>query len=154
MKSLKITKAKPNPVGKDEYRYDIPASQLAGEWIQFENDGDEPYSLDNIEVNHIAYTVSGQKWEVVIDLRGILQVGQSVRVHSGGGPESVLYMVDKMGADYHVFTGKGYIWNNDRIDRPALWNIQTKIWEDETSYDANPGDGIILVRIGEKLVPE
>ena len=154
MKHLKITKAKPNPVGKDRFPGDIPAAQLGAEWVEFENDGDEPFILNNVaELNHWAYTSVGERWEPIITFDLVLGVGESARVHSGAGPLELLRSEDILGADYHFFTGKGYVWNNDRMDKPALWNLEASEWIDTTFYDAYPPEGTVLRRVGDKLIP-
>jgi hypothetical protein len=153
MKQLRITKAKPNPMGKDWFPLDIPAAQLGAEWVEFKNIGDESYYLNDVELNHIAYTADGVKWEVVTGFSGTLPVGESVRVHSGAGPLTALRPVDIAGADYHIFSGKGYVWNNDKVDKPALWDLLSRKWIDRTFYDAYPPDGAILLRAGDKLIP-
>lgn len=153
MYSLLVSKAKPNPAGKDSGYGDIPNSQLAGEWVDFTNDGSEGYPLGSIILQHIKYP--DNTWEDVTGFTGTLEVGQVVRVHSGGEvPLSTLHRVDVIGADFHIFTGNGYIWNNDKSDAPHLILKQDgKIYEvDKASYDAYPVEGKILMRVGNKLV--
>lgn len=155
MKALTITQAKPNPAGKDQYRYDIPASQLGGEWVDFKNTGNESYPLDNIILQHVAYTrehpIYGE-WEEVSGFTGNLSVGEVVRVHSGAGPVSQLLQIDLQGANYHIFSGKGYVWNNNKADRPRLYDKVNRRVIDEALYDAYPPEGKILKRSGPNLV--
>ena len=157
MKQLLIIQAKPNPLGKDRVLNFIPQSQLAGEWVDFKNSGNENYSLENIKLHHIAYTTKYPNgvWEEVMGFRGILSVGEVVRVHSGGQvPLTSLNQVDLTGANYHLFTGKNYVWNNRRGDSPRLvWqeNIET-IELDKASYLASSPEGKILARSGNYLI--
>jgi len=158
MLRLYITKAKPNPAGKDRSGGNISSQQLAGEWVDFQNTGDQPYLLDNVHLQHIAYTaqypVNGQ-WEEACDFSGTLPVGEIVRVHSGGStPLDQLRIEDRLGAHHHVFTGKSYIWNNSRPDTARLvLEINGQTTElDKASYSANPPEGRILVRSGNSLI--
>lgn len=158
MKTLEITQAKPNPTGKDRLGSLVPSSQLAGEWVDFKNTGNEDYSLVNIKLYHIAYTTFYPKngvWEEVMGFKGTLEVSKTVRVHSGGIiPLETLTLVDRTGADYHLFTGDGYIWNNDRSDSPRLALKQNgQIYEvDKATYAAYPSEGKILKRRDSQLV--
>lgn len=154
MKLLRITQAKPNPLGKDRIGSLAPKKQLAAEWVDFKNIGDEPHPLDSITLHHIAYQAGCRdgKWQQAMSFRGTLQPGEIVRVHSGEIlPLSEMYQEDVTGAHYHLFTGKGYIWNNDCGDTAGLWN--GVIWVDAASYEPYPPEGRILVRQGDKLVP-
>src|SRR5690606_37954694 len=93
------------------------------------------------------------EWELVVQLSGVLSVGQVLRVHSGKGPVSVVRAEDKVGSDYYMFTGQSrYIWNNDYGDTSLLWQPSTELRIDEASYDPYPPEGVILQRVGSKLV--
>ena len=157
MTQLTITQAKPNPTGKDRLGNLIPSSQLVGEWVDFKNTGDESYPLSNIKLQHIAYTISDPNgvWDKVMGFSGNLGVGQVVRVHSGGeGPLESLSPEDFIGADYHLFTGNSYVWNNDKGDSPRLVLKQNgQTYEvDKASYSTYPTEGKILKRLGNHLV--
>lgn len=152
---ISISKAKPNPSGKDRIgRTLTPPAQLAGEWVDIKNTGTTAVSFANLELYHIAYTgLASSEWELVMGFTGELPAGQTVRIHSGDKiPLAQMHPVDIAGADHHVFTGKNYVWNNDRIDKPSVWNKVTKAWVDQTVYSANPGEGRILTRVGTSLV--
>jgi len=157
MKCLTINQAKPNPSGKDRLGSYVPSSQLAGEWVDFKNTGDESYPLNNIELQHIAYTISYPNgvWETVMEFSGNLSVGQVVRVHSGDEiPLESLAPEDFIGANYHLFTGKNYVLNNDRSDAPrlVLWQNGHITEIDKASYSAYPPEGRILKRVGRALL--
>lgn len=157
MTRLTITQAKPNPAGKDRLGNLVPSSQLAGEWVDFKNTGDEPYPLNNIELQHIAYTPSYPNgvWDKVMGFSGNLGVGQVVRAHSGGEiPLESLAPEDFIGANYHLFTGKNYVWNNDKSDAPrlVLWQNGHITEIDKASYSAYPPEGRILKRVGGALL--
>jgi hypothetical protein len=157
MKRLTITQAKPNPSGKDRLGSLVPYSQLAGEWVDFENTGDENYPLTNIRLYHIAYTTQYPDgvWEEAMSFTGALGAGKVVRVHSGGKvPLESLALVDRVGANYHLFTGDNYIWNNDKGDSPRLVLKQGgQLYEvDRAFYSAYPPEGKILKRVGGQLI--
>jgi hypothetical protein len=157
MTQLTITQAKPNPFGKDRLGNYIPFSQLAGEWIDFKNTGDEVCPLSGVELHHIAYTSSYPNgvWNKVMGFSGNLGVEKIVRVHSGWkiSLESIS-QEDLVGADYHLFTGSNYVWNNAQGDTPRLILRQNgQIYElDKASYSTNPPEGRILVRNGTRLI--
>jgi hypothetical protein len=155
MKTLLITRIKPNPSGKDRSRTGLTsASQLAAEWVDFKNIGPSPVDLEDIELYHVAYTAASAQghWDKVVDFRGTLYSGRTVRVHSGSGPESVVRPEDRTGADHHLFTGRNYVWNNRQGDRPALFDSTLNQNVDQTSYDPYPPEGQVLVRSGNKLI--
>lgn len=157
MTRLTITQAKPNPSGKDRLSNYVPSSQLAGEWVDFRNTGDELYSLNNIELQHMAYTTSYPNgvWDKVMGFSGNLGIGRIVRVHSGGEiPLESLSPEDFIGADYHLFTGNNFVWNNNRSDTPRLVLKQNgQTFEiDKASYSAYPPEGRILKRAGNNLL--
>lgn len=154
MKKLFVIKAKPNPFGKDRLGSNVPATQLAGEWVDFTNNGTEPYDLRNIVLQHLAYTsFSGSRWERVSGFSGVLQVGRTVRVHSGDEISlALLPPMDIQGADHHTFTGQSYVWNNAEGDTPRLIDQEINSIIDYATYDPYPSEGEILDRMGNKLI--
>lgn len=155
MRTLLITQAKPNPSGKDRSGSFIPPTQLAGEWVDFKNTGNEPYPLKNIELQHVAYNAlyPNGVWEKVTDFSGTLPVGQVVRVHSGGKiPLDQLLHIDLIGADHHIFSGKSYVWNNRQKDMPRLFDTVKRLELDKAIYDSYPPEGKVLKRVADKLI--
>lgn len=155
MKALKIIQAKPNPLGKDRSRFGTSANQLAGEWVDFQNVGNEDFVINDIVLQHVAYKQGYPNgvWQDVTDMSGTLPVGKIVRVHSGDKiDESQMDYIDRTGADYHIFTGRDYVWNNDKSDYPRLTYASTKSVIDETSYKPFPVEGAILKRVNMVLV--
>lgn len=153
MLSLRIVRARPNPTGKDRIGPYTPPAQLAAEWVDFMNDGNEVYPLAGVSLQHLAYQPRCRepKSELIMNLSGELHVGKIVRVHSGGKISlSDMHPQDAAGADFHLFTGKNYVWNNDCGDTAGLATGQ--IWIDRASYDPYPSEGRILIRQGDKLV--
>jgi hypothetical protein len=156
MRSLQITRAKPNPRGKDRTRAGTTVAQLAAEWIDIKNTSHTGVLLTGVDLYHKAYSPDGSsQWEKVVSLSGVLPGGNTLRVHAGQvRPISVISNEDILGAEYHNFTGRDeYVWNNREGDHPGLWIPATKEWVDLTSYDPNPPEGAVLVRSGAKLVP-
>ena len=156
MKTLRTVRLKPNPSGKDRSRRGgATAAQLGGEWVDIENNGRSPVDLTGVTLYHIAYSGASDngRWEQVMAFKGTLKVAEVIRVHSGSGPLTSLHAIDQQGATYHLFTGRDvYIWNNDRGDCSALWQDGDRTPFDRACYDPNPPDGIILVRVGDRLV--
>jgi len=157
MKTLQISRIKPNPTGKDRSRYGVATpSQLGAEWVDIQNVGGASVILDGVELNHIAYSGPEKKptWEAVCKLTGSLGASQILRVHSGEQrPLLVLNAEDLAGADWHGFTGRDqYVWNNREGDTPALWDFLQSHWIDRASYSPNPPEGVVLVRVGDALI--
>jgi hypothetical protein len=155
---LQIIKAKPNPAGKDRSpRLLTTQSSLGAEWIDIKNIGSVGYSLKNIQIYHVAYVNDKAEWKLLKDFNSALLIpglpsGIVMRIHSGSGPLSVLLPEDVQGASRHYFTGKNYVWNNDKIDRPMIYDSKNDKIIDQTYYDAPVADGKFLVRINDKLV--
>ena len=156
MANLQTVRLKPNPSGKDRTRRGgATATQLGGEWADIQNVCDKPVKLEGVALFHVAYSADGRtrQWEKIMDFKGILQPGQLMRIHAGSGGESVLLPVDKAGANIHLFTGGNYVWNNDKADCAGLFmNGQSEPF-DKAYYATNPPEGVILKRVGDKLVP-
>ena len=153
--SIKIIRAKPNPYGKDKFGQLSPGDQLASEWVDVANTGLTSVSLNNLFLYHKTYNNFCQELDLqmVMSFNGVLNSGQVVRVHSGS-PILISRMryEDISGADYHLFTRTNYIWNNNCGDSPRLYNSLIKSWVDITYYDSRPIEGLILRRIGNKLM--
>jgi len=155
MKTLKTVRLKPNPVGKDRSRHGASATQLGAEWVDIQNVGQYSVDMSDVTLYHIAYSRGDRngRWEKVISFTGHLPAGATVRVHSGSGPVSVLRPEDLQGAEYHVFTGRNnYIWNNAEGDCSALWQSGESAPFDKACYAPNPPDGVVLHRVGDRLV--
>jgi hypothetical protein len=155
---LQVIKAKPNPAGKDKTgRFLLSSKQLGAEWIDIKNIGTAGQSLKNIQIYHVVYRDGSVEWELLKDFDNFestpaLPVGTIARIHSGSGPLTILDPEDVQGANRHFFTGKGYVWNNNEIDRPMIWDKAKEVVVDQTYYDAPVPDGKILVRVNNKLI--
>lgn len=154
MRTLKTVRLKPNPPGKDRSRHGASATQLGAEWVDIQNVGHSPVDLAGVQLFHIAYSRGDRtgRWEEVMTFRGTLSAGETMRVHSGSGPSNQLRQEDVQGADHHLFTGKHYIWNNAEGDCSGLFETGQSSPFDRACYDPDPPDGVVLQRVGDKLV--
>jgi len=155
MKTLLVTQLKPNPAGKDRTRYGgATPAQLGAEWVDFKNTGGIGIDLGSVELHHVAFGNGKRTWRLVTNFKGELGPGKIVRVHAGQQRDlSVLRQEDLLGADHHLFSGEDQcVWNNAEGDTAGLWDSSAKQWIDQASYDPYPPEGIILVRVGDKLV--
>ena len=88
MTELYITKATPNPAGKDHAAGRPPTNdQLNGEWLEFKNTTQRVLSLDDIRLVHNTFnnycTKTGEA--TFVNFKGGVAAGKSIRVHSGSG---------------------------------------------------------------------
>lgn len=156
---LKTVKLKPNPAGKDRTRYGgMTAAQLAAEWVDLKNVGNQSIDVTGVIAKHVAYAPGAAQghWEVVLSFsKGILAPGQVIRIHAGQDRGTgVIRPEDLAGANFHLFTGEDrYIWNNDKADCSSLWVPGQRDPFDAAWYAANPEEGAVLVRSGNNLVP-
>ncbi|HYE32902.1 MAG TPA: hypothetical protein VEH27_15855 [Methylomirabilota bacterium] len=63
---------------------------------------------------------------------------------------------DQQGVDYHAFADSGnFVLNNECGDSISVWWNNAGTWEpeDAATYARHPGEGAILIRFGDKLVP-
>lgn len=153
---IKTVRLKPNPTGKDRTRDGrASATQLGAEWVDIQNTGAVPLDITGMRLCHVAYSQDGRskRWADITTFTGTLGAGKVLRVHSGGGPENILRPEDLNGADHHLFTGRNYVWNNDKDDCSGLFAAGNTEPFDVACYDAFPPEGVVLVRMGNKLVP-
>jgi hypothetical protein len=160
---IEIHRAKPNPVGKDKSGNNPIASQLLGEWVDLKNTGDAAVDLSHLNLAHrefddkcIAKAEPKIYWS---GSRGvILQPSQIVRVHTGRRRDATLMnAVDQNGVHVHEYAESGsFVLNNKCGDTLSVWwqSDADKKWhlEDTASYAANPSEGKLLQRVGDKLV--
>lgn len=160
---IQISRAKPNPQGKDRHRYGSPdAEQLLAEWVDIKNVGDTGVNLSTLNLAHLEFDEQCRpKAQPKIywtgPSAGILHPGQVIRVHTGKSSASIYMRVeDRNGVDHHGYAESGnYILNNRCGDTLSVWwKSNDNAWnkDDEASYDPNPPEGAVLVRNGRKLV--
>lgn len=141
---LKITKAVPNPVGKDKVAYFAPNHQLVNEFFQIENVGIFAVDVGNTVFSHLTW----DGWQITGEeklgwfARGlILQPGEALRVHSGYGVDS------RENGIVHVYRNAGnYVLNNHQGDRITLRDSSGKVL-DSAWYAPYPAEGEVLLRV-------
>lgn len=142
MPDLLVTRALPNPAGKDRSGGHAPNEQLNGEWVQFLNTTQGNLSLDGLALDHVTFNQYCQQTgaETLVTFTGSLGPGRSIRVHTGVGNG---YWE---GDVYHFFAGhRNYVWNNRCGDVVMLRVARSVI--DSPAYGGNPPEGRILERV-------
>lgn len=141
---LRITRALPNPIGKDLTPDNVPLNeQLVNEWFQIENLGVYPEDVSNFTFSHWTwdgwqFTGEEQLGWFVAPL--VIEPGEALRVHSGIGNAFVLNGVQ------HVFRNqRNYVLNNVPGDRITLRDANGDI-VDSACYEPYPPEGEILFR--------
>lgn len=144
MPDFYITKATPNPAGKDRTpAHQVTNTQLNGEWVEFQNTTQKSLSLDDVHLDHNTYDAYCRRTgeAKLVTFKGSLSAGKSIRVHSGSGQgywEADLY---------HFFADRGnFAWNN-RCGDAAYLRTGTNGTIDWASYDPNPAEGGVLKRL-------
>lgn len=154
--ALQVVRAKPNPLGKDKvYGFAPPPDQLVAEWVDIANTGITAERLDGTVLYHKKFNEFCQDlgWERLVALKGVLQSGEVLRIHSGNPLSTFLMRAEETnGADYHLFTGANYVWNNSCGDSPGLFDTSRRAWVDIAYYGKYPPEGRILSRVGDRLV--
>jgi len=143
MPQLTITRALPNPNGKDRTPgYQVTTQQLNGEWVEFANTAGQSLNLQGLTLYHYTFdrVCSKTGEDSLTSFTGTLNPGQSIRVHAGSGNgywEGVVF---------HFFLGKGnFIWNNRCGDTVVLRAGNDLV--DWATYDRNPAEGGVLLRV-------
>jgi hypothetical protein len=143
MSDLSVTRALPNPIGRDRAQSNQSLSdQLTHEWIEFANTSTQRISLDQVVLAHFTFNRRCSKTgeELVTPFHGVLEVGQSMRVHTRAGTNFV------EGSIIHAFLNRGnFIWNNDCGDTVVLRVGDNPL--DSASYERKPREGAILTRV-------
>jgi hypothetical protein len=143
MPDLYITKALPNPAGKDRTpTHQVTVDQLNGEWLEFQNISNKNLNLEGVHLDHYTFdNLCRQTGEaILVTLNCSLASRKSMRVHTGRG------QAWWEGDLYHVYAGHGnYVWNN-RCGDIAILRVASGGKIDWASYLPNPGEGRILQR--------
>lgn len=143
MPDLYITRATPNPAGKDRTpAHQVTNTQLNGEWLEFKNTTDRTLSLDDVHMDHNTYNGYCQKTGegTIVRFKGSLGSGKSIRVHTGSGQGHW------EGDLYHFYAGHAnFVWNN-RCGDTAYLRTGGNGLVDSASYDPNPAEGAVLQR--------
>jgi hypothetical protein len=150
MPALYITRAQPNPRGRDTASQGQALnSKLNEEWVEFRADASRNLIGDSL--SHLTFSTYGCSPTGRDELVkfGSLQVdaGDLVMVHTGSGTSGWV------GRTYHVYLGRRwFIWNNGCGDRAILAYSGQEI--DHAYYASNPPEGE-LVRVAgtDRLEP-
>jgi hypothetical protein len=143
MSQIVITRAQPNPSGKDRTAsHQVSNQQLNGEWVEFANTSGGRLSLDGLSLDHYTFdnacTKTGE--DRATFFTGVLEAGQSLKVHTGAGTPFI------EGPVTHVFLGRGnYLWNNRCGDTAVLRAGDTLL--DWAYYNPGPAEGAVLQRV-------
>jgi hypothetical protein len=143
MGDLFLTRAKPNPLGKDRFMHRAPNILLNEEWVEFVNLRDVPLNLGGVSVWHETYDGlyrTGEQ-EIAIFVQGVvLQPGWTLRLHTGCGTPY------NEGVVHHSYLDReNYVWNNDAGDRATLRDWKGEVI-DSAWYAPFPPEGVILLR--------
>lgn len=137
MPELYITRAQPNPRGRDR-----GAAQLNEEWIEFRADASRSLSGDEIIHNTYTSTCQPTSAETLYKFGAVsVAPGQLVRVHTGNGTNGWV------GNTYHAYMGYSWFkWNNACGDVVTLaFNGRTL---DSAAYRPNPREGELVRQLG------
>jgi hypothetical protein len=142
MASLYVTRAHPNPIGKDKLRWDPPSNEkLNEEWVEFRNITVSKLQLAGVSLHDNTYdsNCSSTGERQLTPFTGELESGGSVCVHTGAGQNSF------DGDVHHLYLGRqNFVWNNRCGDRVVLRvNGDLLDW---AYYDPNPPEGGVLRR--------
>ncbi len=164
MPNLTVTRAKPNPAGRDRANGRPIVSQLLGEWVDLTNTASTAINLGGAGLTHRTYDAQGRLepnstiyWQGSAAI--VLQPGQVLRVHTGRESDrGVMNYEDSVGAHYHAFAeSNNFVLNNAQGDEPSIWakdsNGRWSIRIDGAWYSPHPPEGAVLRRSGDNLVP-
>lgn len=144
MSDLVITRALPNPMGKDRTpAHLVTNEQLNGEWIEFTNDGGRRLSIDGCSIHHKTFTSAcvNTGSDQVTTFKGVMEIGESIRLHTGTGEPW------NEGSLWHLYVGsRNYIWNNKCGDTAEL-RAKDGGRIDKASYAPNQREGAVLRRV-------
>lgn len=161
---LKIHRAKPNPLGKDRSRQGGPKpEQLVREWVDILNEGTEAVPFGRMQLHHTKFGNSCSEvlgtdcyWKGNGDSQA-LAPGQVLRVHTGKKIDEHFLVGEDLGdVAWRAFAGCGnFVLNNDCGDTiSVLWQNDRSQWlRDSATYNPRPPEGVILHRVGDRLVP-
>lgn len=159
---LRISQAKPNPLGKDKTGSGVPKpEQLLGEWVDIKNIGTEPVKFSSIALHHTLFNQKCEttgKTEQYWSCSGgdALKPGEVLRVYTGKKQDEYLMTTQDRGSvNWRAFAEKGnFVLNNKCGDTIYVtWRDSSgSSNQDSASYDPEPREGAILTRQGGKLV--
>jgi hypothetical protein len=141
LKRIVTTKIKPNPVGKDKANGKPLPKQLLGEWVEIRNEGDE---VITVIIEHTTFDEKCNKQiEETFNVITDVQIGQSVRVHTGKMiDESQMDADDRNGAVRHEYAEKAHFILNNRCGDTITAMADGKSFS--VSYERDPIEGAVL----------
>jgi len=143
MTDLLITRALPNPLGKDRFDNFAPNILLNQEWVEFVNRRDIPLRLTGVSVWHETFDGlerTGEQELAAFCDHVVLLAGWTLRLHTGRGTPY------NEGTVHHSFLDReNYVWNNDAGDRVTLRDWKNEVI-DSAWYAPYPPEGMILLR--------
>jgi hypothetical protein len=144
MPDLLITRSLPNPVGKDRTPANrVTNAQLNNEWIEFRNDTANRLNIEEVTLHHTTFNDRCERTgeRLLMQFRGVLAVGQSLRIHTGTGTAW------DEGTIRHLYADRtNFVWNNVCGDTAVL-RLANGDRHDWASYDGNPPEGVVLERV-------
>lgn len=144
MPDLLVTRALPNPAGKDRVPgYLVDNDQLNGEWVEFRNTTQNMLTIDGVSIAHYTFNSYCRQTseDVLTSFTGSMASGSSIRLHTGSGQSW------DEGSIRHLYLGRGnYVWNNGCGDTAVL-RVAAGGLIDRASYDSNPPEGTVLNRV-------
>jgi hypothetical protein len=144
MPDLVVTRALPNPPGKDRRPTSGPTNdQLNNEWVEFANAAGRELLIDGVTISHHTFDRSCNDTgeDQLTTFNGILGSGQSVRLHTGSGTPW------NEGVIRHLYVGRSnYAWNNACGDTAVLRTARGEV-VDWASYDPQSPEGVVLSRV-------
>jgi len=147
MPDLMVTRALPNPPGKDHAPGRMPTNEkLNEEWIEFRNATDRRLSIMGCSLAHNTFSAQcvKEREEHLLTFSGFeIGPGHVVRVHTGTGTD----YVDTIGTLVHLYAGRSnFVWNN-RCGDTAVLRAANNSLIDWASYKGGVGNGVILKRV-------
>jgi hypothetical protein len=144
MPDLLITRALPNPAGKDRTpAHLVTNDQLNGEWIEFANMADHDLVIDGVRISDYTFNnychTTGERQ--LTTFTGSMPCGSSIRLHTGYGEPW------NEGVIRHLYLNHdNFVWNN-RCGDTATLRVQSPGEIDHATYDPHPPEGAILKRV-------
>ncbi len=134
MEGLLIESAMVNPKRKAEFlNVSAPGELLNKEWVQIRNTSPNPYSLDDVELQHLVYGSQGSsRRSLVLKLQGTLPSTASLRIHTGKGNS---WYDDELNV-YHAYRNRTMSSFQYQIIRPdTLFLVKFEKVIDQAEYE-------------------
>lgn len=144
MPDLLVTRALPNPAGKDRTPgHLVKNEQLNGEWIEFQNTTQKTLTIDGVSIAHHTFNAYCQNTgeDQLTTFTGPMPSGSSIRLHTGIGEAW------DEGSIRHLYLNRrNFVWNNQCGDAAVL-RVKDGGLIDWAAYAPQPPEGAVLNRI-------